>query len=121
MPKQIGDVGFPIVLDPVDPDVAWVWPMDGSTVWPRTAIGGKPAVYVTRNAGKSWRRLDQGLPRSQAWLTVYRQAMCTDGGQPRGLYFGTTHGEVWGSTSAGESWRSLARNLPQILSVTYAA
>jgi photosystem II stability/assembly factor-like uncharacterized protein len=121
MPKKIGDVGFPIVLDPADPDVAWVWPMDGSTVWPRTAIGGKPAVYMTRNAGKSWRRLDKGLPRYRAWLTVYRQSMCTDGGKPRGLYFGTTHGEVWGSTNAGETWRSIVRNLPQILSVTYAA
>ena len=31
--------------------------MDGQAVWPRTAIGGKPAVYVTRNGGKSWQRL----------------------------------------------------------------
>ncbi len=120
MPKKIGDVGFPIVLDPDDPDVAWVWPMDGSTVWPRTALGGKPAVYMTRNAGKSWRRLDQGLPRSQAWLTVFRQAMCIDAGKPRGLYFGTTNGEVWGSNNAGETWRCIVRNLPQIFSVTCA-
>ncbi len=65
MPRKIGDIGFPIVLDPVDPDTAWVFPMDGTTVWPRTSVGGKPAVYVTRDAGRSWRRQDRGLPRSQ--------------------------------------------------------
>ncbi len=121
MPKKIGDVGFPIVLDPGDPDRAWVFPMDGTTVWPRTAIDGKPAIYMTRNAGKSWRRLDKGLPRSQAWLTVLRQAMCADAGKPLGLYFGTTNGEVWASTNAGEAWRCIVRHLPQIYSVTYAA
>jgi hypothetical protein len=43
--------GFPIVLHPRDPDVAWVFPMDGSSVWPRTSPDGKPASYVTRDAG----------------------------------------------------------------------
>jgi len=47
MPKKIGDIGFPIVVHPSDPDAAWVLPMDGQTVWPRTSIGGKPAVYVS--------------------------------------------------------------------------
>ncbi len=120
MPKKIGDIGFPIVVHPRDPDTAWVFPMDGTSVWPRTAIDGRPAVYVTRNAGKSWQRLDKGLPRSQAWLTVVRQAMCADD-QPRaGLYFGTTGGEVWASTNEGESWRAIAAHLPEIYSVTYA-
>jgi photosystem II stability/assembly factor-like uncharacterized protein len=121
MPRKIRDIGFPIVVDPADPDTAYVFPMDGSTVWPRTAVEGKPAIFVTRNAGKSWRRLDKGLPRSQAWLTVYRQAMCADAGKPLGVYFGTTNGEVWASTNAGEAWRCIARHLPQIFSVTYAA
>ncbi len=120
MPKKIGDVGFPIVLHPTDPDIAWVFPMDGTTVWPRTAIDGKPAVYMTKNGGKTWKRQDKGLPRSQAWLTVFRQAMCRDNRKGPGLYFGTTSGEVWASTNAGESWRGIARFLPQIYSVTWA-
>jgi hypothetical protein len=121
MPRKIGDIGFPIVLDPTDADAAWVFPMDGTAVWPRTAVGGKPAVYVTGNAGKTWRRQDSGLPRSQAWFTVFRQAMCADANPRIGLYFGTTGGDVWGSTNAGESWRCLARHLPQIFSVTHAS
>jgi hypothetical protein len=120
MPKKIGDIGFPIVLHPKDPDTAWVLPMDGTTVWPRTSIDGKPAVYVTKNGGKSWQRLDNGLPKSQAWLTVMRQAMCADAHDRIGLYFGTTNGEVWGSTNGGESWNCIARHLPEIFSVTPA-
>ena len=54
MPKAIGDIGFPMVVHPRDADTAWVFPMDGTAVWPRTSPGGKPAVYVTRNAGRSW-------------------------------------------------------------------
>ena len=122
MPKKVGDIGFPIVLHPTDPDTAWVLPMDGQTVWPRTSIQGRPAVYRTGDGGKSWRRLDRGLPRAQAWLTVLRQAMCTDERVPRtGVYFGTTGGEVWAGVNAGESWRCIARHLPQIYSVTHAA
>ncbi|TLZ20419.1 MAG: glycosyl hydrolase [Gammaproteobacteria bacterium] len=121
MPKKIGDIGFPIVVHPGDPDAAWVLPMDGQTVWPRTSIGGKPAVYATRDGGASWRRLDRGLPRSQAWFTVLRQAMCADAHERAGLYFGTTAGEVWASTNGGGNWRCLARHLPEIYSVSHAA
>jgi hypothetical protein len=120
MPKKIGDVGFPVVLDPADPDTAWVLPMDGTTVWPRTSVGGRPAVYRTRDAGRSWQRLDRGLPRNQAWFTVLRQAMCADGHARTGLYFGTTGGDVWASTNSGDSWRCLARHLPEIYSVSHA-
>lgn len=121
MPKDVGDIGFPIVLDPADADTAWVLPMDGTTVWPRTSVGGRPAVYVTRDGGASWQRLDRGLPRSQAWLTVLRQAMCTDAEPRSGLYFGTTAGEIWASTDSGKSWRCIARHLPEIYSVTHAS
>ena len=117
MPKRIGDIGFPIVLHPADPDTAWVLPMDGTTVWPRTAPGGRPAVYRSRDGGRTWKRQDQGLPKSQAWWTVKRQAMSADNRDPTGIYFGTTSGEVWGSRDEGRSYRCLARNLPEIYAV----
>jgi photosystem II stability/assembly factor-like uncharacterized protein len=120
MPKKVGDIGFPIVPHPKDPDTAWVFPMDGTTVWPRTCIDGKPAVYVTRNGGKTWQRQDRGLPRSQAWLTVMRQAMCVDAHERTGLYFGTTSGDVWASTNGGDSWTCIARHLPEIFSLNHA-
>jgi photosystem II stability/assembly factor-like uncharacterized protein len=120
MPKRIGDIGFPIVLHPADPDTAWVLPMDGTKVWPRTSIDGRPAVYVTRNAGRTWRRLDRGLPAKQAWLTVLRQAMCVAARPDPVLYFGTTAGEVWSGRNGGASWQRIAGHLPEIYSVTCA-
>ncbi|MBI2944333.1 MAG: glycosyl hydrolase [Candidatus Wallbacteria bacterium] len=121
MPKKIGDIGFPLVLHPRDPDTLWVFPMDGTSVWPRVSPGGKPAAYRSANGGKSWERQDKGLPTEQAWFTVKRQAMCSDHGEPLGLYFGTTSGEVWASRTEGGSWQCVARHLPHIYSVTSAA
>jgi photosystem II stability/assembly factor-like uncharacterized protein len=117
MPAEVGDIGFPITLHPRDPDTVWVFPMDGTTVWPRTAIGGRPAVYRSTDAGASWERQDAGLPREQAWLTVKRQAMAADACDPVGLYFGTTSGEIWASEDEGASWRQIAAHLPHVYSI----
>ena len=120
MPAKVGDIGFPMVVHPYDASTAWVFPMDGTTVWPRTSPGGKPAAYVTRNAGKSWKRLDKGFPAKDAWWTVKRQAMAADMRDPVGLYFGTTSGEVWMSRDEGEKWSCLASHLPEIYAVETA-
>jgi photosystem II stability/assembly factor-like uncharacterized protein len=117
MPREIGDIGFPMVLHPQDPDTAWVFPMDGTSVWPRTSPGGKPAAYRTRDGGRSWERQDAGLPREHAYYTVKRQAMASDASDPVGLYFGTTSGEVWMSPNEGARWTSIAEHLPHIYSV----
>jgi photosystem II stability/assembly factor-like uncharacterized protein len=119
MPREVGDIGFPIELHPRDPDTAWVFPMDGTDVWPRTSPDGKPAAYVTRDAGETWNRCDRGLP-SSAWYTVKRQAMTVDAHEPVGVYFGTTCGEVWASIDEGESWTCVAQHLPEIYSVEIA-
>ena len=121
MPKKVGDIGFPMVVHPRNADCVWVFPMDGSTVWPRVSPGGKPAAYVTRNAGKSWSRLDKGFPRSNAWWTVKRQAMTHDTHNPVGLYLGTTQGEIWASRNEGAAWICIARHLPEIYSVEAAS
>jgi len=120
MPKRVGDIGFPLILHPRDPETMWVFPMDGTTVWPRVSPDGKPAAYVTRNAGRTWRRQDKGLPESHAWFTVKRQAMAADAHEPVGIYFGTTSGEIWGSRDEGEKWISLVSHLPEIYSVEVA-
>jgi len=120
MPKKVGDIGFPLVLHPRDPDTVWVFPMDGTTVWPRTSPDGRPAAFVTRDAGRSWKRLDRGLPARDAWLTVLRQAMTGDTHDPVGLYFGTTSGEIWASRDEGNRWNAIARHLPHVYSVETA-
>lgn len=120
MPAAVGDIGFPMVVHPRDADTAWVFPMDGTSVWPRTSPEGKPAVYGTRDGGASWQRLDGGLPPQQAWWTVKRQAMTADSCDPVGLYFGTTSGEVWMSRDEGRQWECIARHLPEIYAVEVA-
>jgi photosystem II stability/assembly factor-like uncharacterized protein len=120
MPRKVGDIGFPMVVHPRDADRAWVFPMDGTTVWPRVSPEGKPAAYITRNAGNSWTRQDKGFPRSKAWWTVKRQAMTRDAHEPLGLYLGTTQGEIWASRNEGAAWTCIARHLPEIYSVEAA-
>jgi photosystem II stability/assembly factor-like uncharacterized protein len=120
MPKRVGDIGFPLVVHPRDADTVWVFPMDGGTVWPRTSPEGIPSAYVTRNGGKSWQRLDSGMPERQAWWTVKRQAMTSDAQDPVGLYFGTTSGELWMSRDEGRRWACMARHLPEIYAVEAA-
>jgi len=120
MPKEVGDIGFPMVVHPRNADTCWVLPMDGQMVWPRTSPQGKPSVYVTRDAGATWQRKSNGFPQSQAWWTVKRQAMTADAADPVGLYFGTTSGELWMSRDEGEEWGVIARNLPEIYALEVA-
>ena len=120
MPPEIGDIGFTIVPHPHDANTAWVFPMDGTDVWPRVSPGGLPAVYRTADAGASWERQDKGFPAAQGWFTVKRQAFCADTAKPVGLYLGTTGGELWMSDDEGGSWRQIAAHLPEIYSVVAA-
>lgn len=120
MPETVGDIGFPMVVHPRDADRAWVFPMDGTSVWPRTSPDGKPAVYGTHNGGETWQRCGAGLPASQAWWTVKRQAMTADSHDPVGLYFGTTSGELWMGRDEGRQWECIAEHLPEIYAVETA-
>ena len=117
MPQDVGDIGFTMTVHPRDDQTAWVFPMDGTAVWPRTSPDGKPAVYVTHDGGDTWRRQDAGMLQEQAWWTVKRQAMCGDSHDPVGLYFGTTSGELWMSRDDGRNWACIARHLPEIYAV----
>ncbi len=110
------DFGFPLALDPADPDSAFVIPLvaDMDRVTPE----GRVRVYETRDGGESWRPRGDGLPQGNAYLTVLRQAFdYASQGPELELYFGTTTGELFGSADAGSSWKMLARHLPPIYSV----
>ena len=112
------DFGFPLAIDPHDPNRAFVIPLvaDADRVTPE----GKVRVYETRDRGVSWQALEKGLPQSQAYLTVLRQAFCSDAGKPLGLYFGAQSGEVFGSADGGQTWSTLAAHLPPVTSVRAA-
>ena len=117
MPADIGDIGFPIAIHPADPNIIWVFPIDGNEAWSRVSPEGQPALYCSQDGGETWFRQDIGLPMRNAWFTVLRQAMATDSVNNTGIYFGTTSGSLWMSDNEGNSWRQIAVHLPRILAV----
>jgi molybdopterin converting factor small subunit/photosystem II stability/assembly factor-like uncharacterized protein len=107
--------GFPMVVDPSDPDRAYVIPLVADV--DRVTPEGKVRVYETKDRGQTWWALTEGLPQSDAYLTVLRQAFCHDGRSPLGLYFGAESGEVFGSADAGQTWSTVVEHLAPVTSV----
>ncbi len=105
------DFGFPIIVHPQNPDVVYVVPLDPIT---RVCPHGKPAVWRSQNAGRSWRKLNRGLPRKNSYFTVLRDAMDIDQANSPALYFGTTTGQLWIGRDGGEQWDCLFDALPPI-------
>ena len=93
-----------MVLHPRDPDKAWVFPMDGTDVWPRTSPGGRPAVYGTRDAGASWQRLDRGLRLLLAQPELPRQRLQLHRPRQRGLQIHPQRDHAVIGHQAGGQW-----------------
>jgi photosystem II stability/assembly factor-like uncharacterized protein len=110
------DFGFPLAVDPADPDSAYVIPLSADV--DRVTPDGRVRVFETRDAGASWTARGDGLPSEHAYLTVLRQAFDHRGEGPElELYFGATSGEVFGSGDGGASWFTAASHLPPVYSV----
>jgi photosystem II stability/assembly factor-like uncharacterized protein len=110
------DFGFPLAIDPADPDSAYVVPLTADT--DRVTPDGRVRVYETRDGGESWTPRGDGLPSEHAYLTVLREAFAWTGeGDDLELYFGATSGDLFGSGNAGASWSEAATRLPPVLSV----
>jgi len=67
-----------------------------------------PYLYHTANYGKTWTRIDNGIPRDH-FTRVVRQYP----GQPDILFAGTESG-LYVSFDAGKNWRSFQRNIPMV-------
>jgi photosystem II stability/assembly factor-like uncharacterized protein len=108
------DFGFPIALDPADPDVAYVIPEEGAEN--RVTADGRLGVWRTTDAGASWHLHSDGLP-ADAWVAVLRDAMAYDAS---GVYFGTQSGSIFALDRASGTWTEAAKQLPPVLSVETA-
>lgn len=106
--------GFPVAVDPKDGRTAWLVP--GQSDAQRTTIGQGLFVARTEDGGESWRQLRKGLPQQNTFDVVYRHALHNSGDT---LAFGSTTGNVYVSEDCGESWQTVANNLPPVYSVRF--
>jgi photosystem II stability/assembly factor-like uncharacterized protein len=111
--------GFPIAVTKREPDAVFVVPLEFETDNFRV-VRSQFAVYRTRDAGRTWERLTNGLPGPHNYQSVYREGLDTDGLDPEAVYVGTSNGQVFIGRDGGERWEQLPGVLPPILSVSCA-
>jgi hypothetical protein len=109
------DFGFPIEVHAHQPETIYVVPITSDSL--HYPPEGKLRVYRSKSGGNEWEPLTKGLPQSDCYVNVLRDAMAVDRLDPCGVYFGTTGGQVYGSPNGGDSWAPLVRDLPAVLSV----
>ncbi|MGH7143554.1 MAG: WD40/YVTN/BNR-like repeat-containing protein [Planctomycetota bacterium] len=108
--------GFAVAVHPKDPKTAWFVP--GVKDEKRFPVDAKVVVSRTRDGGKSFDILRQGLPQEQAYDVVYRHALDVDGSGEK-LCFGSTTGNLWASENGGERWQTISTSLPPIYAVRF--
>ncbi len=115
---QPSSFGFGVAVDPHDPQTAWFVP--GVKDEQRIPPDGQVFVARTRDGGKTYERLTNGLPQSHAYDIAYRHAL-TISPDGKVLAFGTTTGSVWISEDRGDSWQTVSNHLPPVYCTRFAA
>jgi BNR/Asp-box repeat len=113
------DFGFVIDVHAHEPETIFVVPIKSDSE--HFPIDGKLRVYRSRSGGNEWEPLSNGLPQSDCYVNVLRDAMAVDSLDPCGVYFGTTGGQVYASHDGGNNWGPIVRDLPAVLSVEVQA
>jgi len=109
------DFGFVVDVHAHEPETVYVVPIKSdSEHYPPE---GKLRVYRSRTGGNEWEALTKGLPQQDCYHNVLRDAMSVDSLDPCGIYFGTTGGQVYASADSGDSWTTIASDLPRIFSI----
>jgi photosystem II stability/assembly factor-like uncharacterized protein len=109
------DFGFPIEVHAHEPDTVYVVPIKSDSE--HYVPDGKLRVYRSRTGGNDWEALTNGLPQSDCYVNVLRDAMSVDSLDECGIYFGTSGGQVYMSPDSGDHWKPIVRDLPAVVSV----
>jgi hypothetical protein len=109
--------GFGVAVHPHDPSTAWFVPAMKDEK--RIPVDGQLVVTRTRDGGKTFDVLRQGLPQDNAYDLVYRHALAIDEPGDR-LAIGSTTGGLWLSEDQGDTWQTLSTHLPPIHAVCFA-
>jgi hypothetical protein len=108
--------GFAVAVHPADPDTAWFVPAQADEM--RIPVGGEMVVTRTRDGGRSFEVLRDGLPQRHAYHLVYRHGLDVDRTGQR-LVLGSTTGSLWTSDDAGDGFSHLTSSLPPINAVRF--
>ena len=109
------DFGFPIDVHAHEPETIYVVPIKSDSE--HYPPDGRLRVFRSKTGGNEWEALTNGLPQSDCYVNVLRDAMAVDQLDKCGVYFGTTGGQVYCSPDGGDNWTTVARDLPAVLSV----
>jgi photosystem II stability/assembly factor-like uncharacterized protein len=109
------DFGFVIDVHAHEPETIYVVPIKSDSE--HFPPDGQLRVWRSRTGGNEWEPLTKGLPQSNCYVNVLRDAMAVDSLDSCGIYFGTTGGQVYASADAGDTWNAIVRDLPPVLSV----
>jgi photosystem II stability/assembly factor-like uncharacterized protein len=109
------DFGFVIDVHAHEPETLYVVPIKSDAE--HFPLDGKLRVYRSRAGGHEWEPLTAGLPQSNCYVNVLRDSMAVDTLDECGIYFGTTGGQVYASSDAGDNWQAIVHDLPAVLSV----
>ena len=109
------DFGFVIDVHAHEPQTIYVVPIKSDSE--HYPMDGQLRVFRSRSGGNEWEPLTKGLPQKDCYVNVLRDAMAVDRLDSCGIYFGTTGGQVYGSSDAGDTWAPIVRDLPAVLSV----
>ena len=109
------DFGFAMDVHAHEPETVYVVPIKSDSE--HYPLDGRLRVYRSRTGGNDWEALTKGLPQRDCYVNVLRNAMAVDTLDACGVYFGTTGGQVYGSSDAGDTWSAIVRDLPPVLSV----
>jgi photosystem II stability/assembly factor-like uncharacterized protein len=109
------DFGFAIDVHAHEPETLYVVPIKSDSE--HFPLEGKLQVWRSRSGGNEWEPLTAGLPQQNCYVNVLRDAMSVDTLDECGVYFGTSGGQVYASSNAGDSWTPIVHDLPAVMSV----
>src|SRR5258706_10460646 len=97
------DFGFVIDVHAHEPETIYVVPIKSDSE--HYVADGKLRVYRSRTGGNEWEALTNGLPQSDCYVNVLRDAMAVDQLDSCGVYFGTSRGRGAALPEWGRTWR----------------
>ena len=112
----VSNFGFAVAAHPRDGNTAWFAPAEADQR--RLPAGAAMSVTRTRDGGKTFDVLRNGLPQQDCYDLVYRHGLAVDD-DGASLLMVSTSGNVWSSNDAGDSWQALPAHLPPAYAVRF--